>query len=134
MGVVPWSQGLPGKEDAFHHIEVLHEHVTLRLGAEVAHCVPDSQLDGTLQSGRGGLWGELLASDPGGLSVLCRTTPTNPRVGTQQQREPSLPPANSHLPQQGPHEGGGSMKLVISGYRGSEGQPLVSGMSGFCLG
>lgn len=58
------GSGIPGEEDALHHVEVLHEHVSLRLRAEVAHCVPDPQLDGTLQGGRGGLRGELEASEP----------------------------------------------------------------------
>lgn len=58
------AAGIPGEEDALHHVEVLHEHVPLRLRAEVAHCVPDPQLDGTLQGGRGGLRGELVASEP----------------------------------------------------------------------
>lgn len=59
-----WCQGLPGKEDTLHHVEVLHEHVTLRLRAKVAHRVPDPQLDGTLEGGRGGLWGGVVASGP----------------------------------------------------------------------
>ena len=46
---------LPGEEDALHHIEVLHEDVSLRLGAQVAHRVADAQLDGTFQGGGRGL-------------------------------------------------------------------------------
>ena len=48
----------PGEEDAFHNVEVLHQHVPLRLGAEVAHRVADTQLDGPLQSRGGGLEAE----------------------------------------------------------------------------
>lgn len=40
---------IPGEKDALHHIEVLHQHVSLRLGAQVAHSVTDAQLDGTFQ-------------------------------------------------------------------------------------
>lgn len=40
----------PGEEDALDHVEVLHEHVALGLGAEAAHGVSDAQLDGSLQS------------------------------------------------------------------------------------
>lgn len=45
----------PGEEDAFHDVEVLHQHIPLRLGAEVADGVTDAQLDGPLQSRGGGL-------------------------------------------------------------------------------
>lgn len=39
----------PGEEDALHHIEVLHQHVSLGLGAQVSHCITDAQLDGAFQ-------------------------------------------------------------------------------------
>lgn len=53
-----WLQYTPREKDALHHVEVLHQHISLRLGAQVAHCVTDAQLDGTFQ-GRGcGLWKE----------------------------------------------------------------------------
>lgn len=45
----------PWKEDAFHDVEVLHQHIPLGLGAEVANGVTDAQLDGPLQSRGGGL-------------------------------------------------------------------------------
>jgi len=51
-------QQRPGEKYALHHVEVLHQHISLRLGAQVAHRVTDAQLDGTFQ-GRGcGLWRE----------------------------------------------------------------------------
>lgn len=58
--------GPPGEEDALHHVEILHEHVAFRLGAQVAHGVADAQLDGPLQGGRRGLWGKRAASGPPG--------------------------------------------------------------------
>ena len=48
---------IPGKEDALHHVEVLHQHVPLGLGAQVAHGVVDAQHDGPLQGRRRGLMG-----------------------------------------------------------------------------
>lgn len=48
----------PGEEDAFHHIEVLHQHISLRLRAEVANSISNTQLDGPLQSRGGGLEAE----------------------------------------------------------------------------
>lgn len=48
----------PREEDAFHHIKVLHQHISLRLGAEVANSVSDTQLDGPLQGRGGGLEAE----------------------------------------------------------------------------
>lgn len=48
----------PGEEDALHHVEVLHQHVPLRLGAQVADGVADAQLDGPLQGRGGGLEAE----------------------------------------------------------------------------
>lgn len=50
-----WEPGLPGEEDALHDVEVLHKHVSLWLGAQVAHGVANAQLDGPLQGGRRGL-------------------------------------------------------------------------------
>ena len=50
-------QDILGKEDALHHIEVLHQHVSLWLGAQVAHGVSDAQLDSTFQGRGGGLEG-----------------------------------------------------------------------------
>lgn len=46
----------PWKKDALDHVEVLHEHISLRLGAQVAHRVADAQLNRTSQSRRGRLW------------------------------------------------------------------------------
>lgn len=66
----------PGEEDALHHVEVLHEHIPLGLGAQVAHGVADAQLDGPLQGGGGGLRGH-------SASRLCR------RLGS---REPNASP------------------------------------------
>lgn len=48
----------PGKENAFHNIEVLHQHVSLRLGTEVANGITNTQLDGPLQCRGGGLEAE----------------------------------------------------------------------------
>lgn len=45
------------EEDALDHVEVLHQHVSLRFGAEVTNSVTDSQLDGSFQSRGGGLRG-----------------------------------------------------------------------------
>ena len=45
----------PGEEDALHHVEVLHEDVSVGLGGQVSHRVADAQLDGSLQSRGGGL-------------------------------------------------------------------------------
>lgn len=67
--------GLPGEEDALHNIEVLHEHVTLRLRAQVAHGVADAQLDGPLQSGRCGLQGNAATSRPLGQPLPRPWTP-----------------------------------------------------------
>ena len=39
----------PGQIDTLHHREVLHENISVGLGAEVAHSVADAQLDGSLQ-------------------------------------------------------------------------------------
>ena len=50
---------IPWKEDALHHIEVLHQHVPLGLGAQVAHGVVDAQHDGPFQGRRRGLTGGL---------------------------------------------------------------------------
>ena len=65
-GPVSMAQGPgpPGEEDALHDVEVLHEHVTLWLGAQVAHGVADAQLDGPLQGGGRGLWGNPAGSRP----------------------------------------------------------------------
>lgn len=52
------SENTPGKEDAFHHVEVLHQHISLRLGAEVANSISNTQLDGPLQGRGGGLEAE----------------------------------------------------------------------------
>ena len=62
---------VPGEEDALHHIEVLHEHVTLRLGAQVAHGVADAQLDGPLQGRGRGLRETQLHQDPWGPPLGC---------------------------------------------------------------
>lgn len=48
----------PGEEDAFNHIEVLHEHISLGLGAEVANSISNTQLDGPFQGWGGGLEAE----------------------------------------------------------------------------
>lgn len=48
----------PGEENALHHVEVLHQHVPLRFGAQVADGVADAQLDGPLQGRGGGLEAE----------------------------------------------------------------------------
>lgn len=48
----------PGKEDALHHIEVLHKNVSVRLWGEVAHCVTDAELNGSLQGRWRGLDGK----------------------------------------------------------------------------
>uniref|UniRef100_A0A3B3BP11 Uncharacterized protein n=1 Tax=Oryzias melastigma TaxID=30732 RepID=A0A3B3BP11_ORYME len=45
----------PGEEEALHHLEVLQQHVSLRLLRQAAHRVRDAQLDGALHRGRGGL-------------------------------------------------------------------------------
>lgn len=45
----------PGQEDALHHVEVLHKHVSVGLGGEVAHCVANPELNGALQGRRRGL-------------------------------------------------------------------------------
>lgn len=45
----------PREEDAFHHVEILHEDISLRLGAEVANSISDAQLDCPFQGRRGGL-------------------------------------------------------------------------------
>lgn len=52
--MMSWGQiaALTWKEDAFYHIKILHEYISLWLGAEVAHCVANAQLDGTFK-GRG---------------------------------------------------------------------------------
>lgn len=42
----------PGKEDAFYHFKVLHEHVSFWLLAQASHTVCDAQLNGTFQSRR----------------------------------------------------------------------------------
>lgn len=47
-----WGTALcyrPGEKDALHHVEVLHQDVSLGFGAQVAHRVADAQLDGTFQ-------------------------------------------------------------------------------------
>lgn len=41
---------IPGKENAFYHFEVLHEHVSFWLLAQASHTVCDAQLNGTFQS------------------------------------------------------------------------------------
>lgn len=46
----------PWKEDALDHVEVLHEHISLGFGAQVAHRVADAQLDRTSQGRGGRLW------------------------------------------------------------------------------
>lgn len=79
--------GLPGKEDALYNIEVLHEHVALRLGAQVAHGVADAQLDGPLQGGGCGLWGNPAASRS--LGPIPTTTP-----GHQGERQNGKPPGD----------------------------------------
>lgn len=62
----------PGEEDALHHVEVLHQHVPLRLGAQVADGVADAQLDGPLQGGGGGLEAERIEAS------RQRETPSQP--------------------------------------------------------
>lgn len=52
-----WMYFRPGEKDALHHVEVLHQHISLRFGAQVAHGVADPQLDGTFQGWRCGLSG-----------------------------------------------------------------------------
>lgn len=42
-----WLHYRPWEKDALHHVEILHQHVSLRLGAQVAHGVTNAQLDGT---------------------------------------------------------------------------------------
>lgn len=42
-----WHQ--PGQKDALHHVEVLHEHISVRLGGEVPHCIANPELNGSLQ-------------------------------------------------------------------------------------
>lgn len=48
-------QHAPGEEDALHNVKVLHQHISLRLGAEGADSVANAQLDGPLQCRGGGL-------------------------------------------------------------------------------
>lgn len=48
----------PGEKNAFHNVEVLHQHISLRLGAEVANSITNAQLDGPLQGRGGGLEAE----------------------------------------------------------------------------
>lgn len=58
MGIVVSSLILhysPWEKDALHHVKVLHQHISLRLGAQVAHSVTNAQLDGTFQGRRCGL-------------------------------------------------------------------------------
>lgn len=43
------AQHRPGQKDALHHVEVLHEHISVGLGGEVADCVANAELNGTLQ-------------------------------------------------------------------------------------
>lgn len=45
----------PWEKDALHHVKVLHQHISLRFGAQVAHSVTNAQLDGTFQGWRCGL-------------------------------------------------------------------------------
>ena len=40
---------VPGQIHALHHREVLHENISIGLGAEVAHSIADAQLDGPFQ-------------------------------------------------------------------------------------
>lgn len=54
----------PGEENALHHVEVLHQHVPLGFGAQVADGVADAQLDGPLQSGGGRLEEEKRRCEP----------------------------------------------------------------------
>lgn len=42
---------LPREKNALNHVEVLHEDISLWLGAQIADRVSDPQLDGALQSG-----------------------------------------------------------------------------------
>lgn len=95
--------GLPGEEDALHDVEVLHEHVTLRLGAQVAHGVADAQLDGPLQSGRCGLQGNAATSRPLGRPLPRPWTPGHLRSTCQ--RPTSLRPVTQ--PTQPPKQGSG---------------------------
>lgn len=44
-----WLHYKPWEKDALHHVKVLHQHISLRFGAQVAHSVTNAQLDGTFQ-------------------------------------------------------------------------------------
>lgn len=50
-----WLHYKPWEKDALHHVKVLHQHISLRFGAQVAHSVTNAQLDGTFQGWRCGL-------------------------------------------------------------------------------
>lgn len=42
---------LPWEKNALHHVKVLHQDISLWLGAQIAHSISNPQLDGPLQSG-----------------------------------------------------------------------------------
>lgn len=43
------AQHRPGQKDALHHVEVLHKHISVGLGGEVADCVANPELNRPLQ-------------------------------------------------------------------------------------
>lgn len=45
------NECVPGQEDALHHGEVLHENISVWLGAQVSHSVADAQLNGSFECG-----------------------------------------------------------------------------------
>lgn len=126
--------GLPGEEDALHDVEVLHEHVTFWLGAQIAHRVADAQLDGPLQGGGCGLQGNPAASRPLAPKVTGKSSsPPGQEVGAHAQpaaalRHPPPPPGPRapakylsqtcwplcHLAHTGAQQGGGLAETPVS--------------------
>lgn len=45
---VDTTQHWPGQKDTLHHVEVLHKHISVRLGGEVSHCIANTKLNGPL--------------------------------------------------------------------------------------
>lgn len=61
---------LPGQEDAFHYVKVLHEDISIGLGSEIPHCVSYSQLNSTFDS----RWCSLQRKQGSGLTSTVKVS------------------------------------------------------------
>lgn len=80
----------PGQKDALHHVEVLHEHISVRLGGEVPHSVADPELNGPLQGRWRGLDPENRGEGRRSVRLLRQTVTVVPTAFTNVGHEHTI--------------------------------------------